>query len=253
MKKILSILLAACLLASMGIILSSCGHQCNFATEWSKDETSHWHKCTGEECTEIADKADHTWNEGEITTPPTQEADGVKAFTCTVCAQTKTESVAFAGMTEAEWNAAFDVEMFENFMFTYELTDSSPNDLNHANFVYKFTNDTAWYQMIVWGQPYEEFLSTKEKVENQRNHIMNLIEDVSSFDNFKYDVETKTYKATSAITIKDVNVDTTDATITFADGKLAKVEYSALALGGEGVVLTTVMTFSEYGTVVLNP
>ncbi len=35
--------------------------------------------------------AEHTWNEGEITTAPTCTEKGVKTFACTVCAATKTE------------------------------------------------------------------------------------------------------------------------------------------------------------------
>ncbi len=35
----------------------------------------------------------HTWNAGEVTTPPTKDAEGVKTFTCTVCNQTYTETI----------------------------------------------------------------------------------------------------------------------------------------------------------------
>ena len=104
MKKIISVLLVCCLLSACCVTLVSCGHECTFSSEWLTDETSHWHACTGEECKEISDKADHTWNDGEITTKPTQEADGVKTFTCTVCELTRTEPVEFTGMTEDEWN-----------------------------------------------------------------------------------------------------------------------------------------------------
>ena len=95
MKKFLSVFLSFCLLFSFSVTLASCAHKCEFSSEWSKDEASHWHVCTKEDCAEVADKADHTWDEGKITTIATQEADGVKTFTCTVCAQTKTESVVF--------------------------------------------------------------------------------------------------------------------------------------------------------------
>lgn len=35
----------------------------------------------------------HSWNDGEVTTPPTETSEGVKTFTCTVCGETKTESI----------------------------------------------------------------------------------------------------------------------------------------------------------------
>ena len=40
---------------------------------------------------------DHTWDNGEITTPATCTEDGVKTYTCTVCGETRTESVAASG------------------------------------------------------------------------------------------------------------------------------------------------------------
>ena len=39
----------------------------------------------------------HTWNDGVVTTEPTCTAEGVKTFTCTGCAETKTEPVAALG------------------------------------------------------------------------------------------------------------------------------------------------------------
>ena len=44
----------------------------------------------------------HTWNDGEVTTPATCTAEGVKTFTCTICKTTKTEKIAKADHTIAE-------------------------------------------------------------------------------------------------------------------------------------------------------
>ena len=118
MKRICSIVLALCLMLSALAAFTSCLHTCQFSTEWSKDATSHWHACTGKGCEEIADKANHVWNEGVITTAPTQEADGVKTFTCSVCGQTTTETVAFTGLSEAEWLLMTKKEAFENVTYT---------------------------------------------------------------------------------------------------------------------------------------
>ena len=38
--------------------------------------------------------ADHTWNDGTVTTQPTTAAAGVKTYTCTTCNATKTETIA---------------------------------------------------------------------------------------------------------------------------------------------------------------
>ena len=67
------------------------GH--SYSSVWSSDADNHWKICT--ECKAIVvDKEAHKWNDGEITTPATTTAEGVKTFTCEVCKATKTESVA---------------------------------------------------------------------------------------------------------------------------------------------------------------
>ena len=59
--------------------------------DWVKvDEENHKHTCSS--CNE-PETAKHKWNDGEITTEPTEEKEGVKTFTCTDCGATKTESV----------------------------------------------------------------------------------------------------------------------------------------------------------------
>jgi len=99
MKKLISIFLTVCMCFSIGMVLTSCGdnenHEHTYKTEWTYDDTYHWHACEGEDCTDVSDKAEHTWNDGEITTEATAEADGVKTFTCTVCGNTKTEVVKY--------------------------------------------------------------------------------------------------------------------------------------------------------------
>ena len=45
----------------------------------------------------------HVWNAGTVTTAPTCTAAGVKTYTCTVCAATKTETVAALGHNYGEW------------------------------------------------------------------------------------------------------------------------------------------------------
>ncbi len=68
-------------------------HVHTFASEWSKDETNHWHAATCAHTTEKKDVEAHQWNDGVVTTPATEEAEGVKTYTCTVCEQTKSEAI----------------------------------------------------------------------------------------------------------------------------------------------------------------
>ncbi len=50
-------------------------------------------------------KTAHTWGAGEVTTPATHTADGMKTLTCTVCVQVKTEVIPATGHTwSTEWS-----------------------------------------------------------------------------------------------------------------------------------------------------
>jgi hypothetical protein len=61
MKKILSLALAV-IMCFTAVALISCGHEHEFSADWSTDADNHWHACTGEGCTEVADKAAHEIN-----------------------------------------------------------------------------------------------------------------------------------------------------------------------------------------------
>lgn len=65
-------------------------------SDWEKvDDTNHSRTCSVNGCTVGTETAAHTWNNGVITTQPTEDAEGVKTYTCTAtgCGATKTEAV----------------------------------------------------------------------------------------------------------------------------------------------------------------
>ena len=69
-----------------------------YGTEWTKDESGHWHEST---CGTTApthdamkrDFAAHTFDEGKVTKPADYGVVGEKKFTCTECGYEKTESI----------------------------------------------------------------------------------------------------------------------------------------------------------------
>ena len=93
-KKIITMFsLMLCLLLCISLVACNKNkHEAN--SEWKSDETKHWHECTTKGHDDKLDEADHTWNDGEVKTLPTETAEGVKTFTCTVCGRTKTEPLA---------------------------------------------------------------------------------------------------------------------------------------------------------------
>ena len=77
------------------VLLTACNKdgKHNFAEELSNNETHHWHACTDKGCKETKDKAEHTWDGGNVTVEPTTEQKGTMVYTCTVCRREKTESI----------------------------------------------------------------------------------------------------------------------------------------------------------------
>lgn len=96
MKKIGSLLLVVVIFCTM---LAACArreqHGHIYPPDWVKDETYHWHTCKNPACTEPADKAEHTFGEGETVMPAAKRKDGVRSFTCTVCGYVKTEVIPY--------------------------------------------------------------------------------------------------------------------------------------------------------------
>ena len=85
-------------------ICSVCGHEDTvvdvgtklphtYESEWSYDADSHWYAATCEHTNERKDEAAHAWDEGVVTIQPTEETDGERLHTCTVCDTTKTEAI----------------------------------------------------------------------------------------------------------------------------------------------------------------
>lgn len=93
-KSLFTILAIALMLVLSLSVLTACNkNKHEFSSEWKNDETSHWHECMTKKHSDVADKADHTFNEGVVTTPATETTEGVLTLTCTVCGFQKTKPI----------------------------------------------------------------------------------------------------------------------------------------------------------------
>ena len=63
------------------------------STKWEKDENNHWHPATCAHTDQKGDVAAHTFDAGRITVEATEEANGEKVYTCTVCNYEKKEVI----------------------------------------------------------------------------------------------------------------------------------------------------------------
>lgn len=86
-----AMLLTACEVSGT-LAVYECAPHHTWSDIWSNDEEYHYHLCTI--CGEKNDIAAHSFDEGVITIQPTEETEGEKTFTCTVCEYTKTVPVA---------------------------------------------------------------------------------------------------------------------------------------------------------------
>ena len=108
-KSLFTILAIALMFVLSLSVLTACNKdgKHNFSEEWSNDETHHWHACADKGCKETKDKAEHSWNGGNVTVEPTTEKEGAMVYTCTVCRREKTEKIDKL-VAEKEYTITFD-------------------------------------------------------------------------------------------------------------------------------------------------
>ena len=82
-----------------GKICGICGNSYTTASghddsdSWKYDADNHWKICAREGCGEQIKLEAHTFDNGVITTEPTEYSEGVRTYTCAVCGYEKTESI----------------------------------------------------------------------------------------------------------------------------------------------------------------
>lgn len=104
-KKRLKITLTS-LVSCFLLGLSSCGgdtpaHVHTFSSEWTSDETYHWHSATcGHDV--VSDKDFHSWGEWVIDIPATIEKDGTRHHVCGTCSYSHSETYKYKTVKAAE-------------------------------------------------------------------------------------------------------------------------------------------------------
>ena len=96
-----------------------------FSAEWSTDETCHWHACTTKKHTDTTEKLPHEFNDGVVTTEPTEETEGVRTFTCKTCGYSYTKKIEVLPHTHK-----YDMNAWVN---TEESGHYRPTSCGHAD------------------------------------------------------------------------------------------------------------------------
>ena len=113
MKRILLLTFLVC----FALVLVSCSHSHEKATERMYNETHHWYPCSDSECDAVLEKVEHSFTSGAITTQPTPSVDGVKTYLCSTCGYLKREAVKYESVYTADdttWRKAFALSGFSN-------------------------------------------------------------------------------------------------------------------------------------------
>lgn len=144
-KKIIGMLsLMLCLLLSVSLV--ACNKNKHEAkSEWKYNDTQHWHECATKGHDDKLDEAGHVWDEGVITTQPTETTEGVKTISCTVCGYQKTEPIAVlektAGTVSINSSYAPDKTYDKTPVAAPVLADCTTNNAAGAFSI-------AWYQKV---------------------------------------------------------------------------------------------------------
>ncbi|MEF9920254.1 MAG: LPXTG cell wall anchor domain-containing protein [Erysipelotrichaceae bacterium] len=85
-------------------------------TEWSKDDTNHWHECTANDGKKM-DLAAHTFGEWVIDIAATETTKGSKHRDCTVCGQRKTAEISAIAVTPAKPSTPETGDTSNNMLF----------------------------------------------------------------------------------------------------------------------------------------
>ena len=84
-------------LIQQGTVIPKAGHTYTSTvtppTCTGKGYTTHTCACGDQKTDTYVDPTGHSWDNGKVSKEPTVEAEGVRTFTCTVCGETKPESI----------------------------------------------------------------------------------------------------------------------------------------------------------------
>ena len=126
-------------------LFSACGrHKHSFSNEWSQSETQHWHACTGKNCDEKQDLADHDFVWAEKT-PAGVHTDKVETGTCSICQYQKDRTVEGSGANIHSWEWKSDATKH------WEQTTCTQHDAIKRNeeahtWVWKANNAKHWQE-----------------------------------------------------------------------------------------------------------
>ena len=123
-----------------------------YGTEWTKDESGHWHDSTCDATAPTHDAikgnfAAHTFDEGVETKPADYGVVGEKKFTCTVCGYSYTQEIDALGAKDNAISFANDLvdeKTYDGLAFIIDPAKVNRKGDGEITITYKGENDTAF-------------------------------------------------------------------------------------------------------------
>ena len=123
-----------------------------YGTEWTKDESGHWHESTCDATAPTHDAikgnfAAHTFDEGVETKPADYGVVGEKKFTCTVCEYSYTQEIPALGAKDNAISFANDLvdeKTYDGLAFIIDPAKVNRKGDGEITITYKGENDTAF-------------------------------------------------------------------------------------------------------------
>ena len=155
-------------------------------------------------------------------------------------------------MTKEEWNAAFDEKQFENFTYTETSVLKTTGMEIETISIYAFEKSKGKATATIAGQTESQVLTASE-TEFYRASLLDSMDPMIKFEDYKYDVASNSYILIGEFTIATLGVKADTATLTFEDGKLVKMTYTCVMVdSGITFDVTSTVVFSDYGTTKIN-
>ena len=238
--KMLAIILACVLGAGVicAVVLPiTLAHRHEFSAEWTTDENYHWHKCKGEKCNEVSDKASHVFDE-EIVSEMYFASDATytaaaKYYKSCICGVKGTETFSHGSPLSAKANTI---------AFADGLTLDKPYDgtavVFDASQVNRYGDGAITIMYKVKGADDNTYIATAPKNVGEytvKVSVEGTAEWKAASKTFDFAIAKKTLKATATKTYD--GTDTMPATLTDV-------------LDGDKVTATITMTSKNVGATV---
>lgn len=223
----------------------------------------------------------HSWDDGTITTEPTETENGIKTYSCSGCSETKTEIV--YAQSQSSWNSAFEkAESTTNITVNINAVIEDGDETMEAYAFYLLDN----YKLYMFsrtpasngGYYVDEYYYTKidginykfeeeysngawgwVKTEYSDDDIPYVLDGIvlpstlwtelkNSYAEFEYDVNTNTYSS-ATITLDLSKITISDIAIVIEDGTILGVNYTMTY--EDGRVQKQKIIISDCGTTVV--